>query len=227
MNPFVDPNGCDFLGSCNQNNNSDGCVWVCNMVDIIGYGEDALTYWALSTRLEWMLKELDDNSKPDDCLVLYRPSFGRSGGPNSAQFGEFDAILATPVKVYLIESKWGGSSEIKDGKIHLRDEQTLRHKLFHEYRALWETSKFNNWLDFYNKFQGKILEKKIAPSGSKLARNLERILRTLLEYSRDTQNVLLYFHRGDQEPPRSVDQGFQLILCHYEGNEGTDLFKMN
>lgn len=197
------------------------------MVDIVGYGEDALTYWTLSTRLEWILKELGDSSRPNDCMVFYRPSFGRSGGPNSAQFGEFDAILATPVKVYLIESKWGGSSEVKDGAIHLRDEQMLRHELFHKYRELWGTGKFKDWSEFNDQFQGKILGKRIAPAGSKLARNLDQILRILRGYSSQTQNVLLYFYRDDQGPPRTVDPGFHLITCRYEGIEDTDLFKMN
>src|SRR5512143_1712426 len=99
------------------------------MSRIFGYGEDALTYWAVTSRLGEMLQALGDKSLPADATVIYRPSFGRRGsiGPTatneqySAEFGEFDAILGTRQAVYLVESKWDSSSEIRDDQITLRD----------------------------------------------------------------------------------------------------------
>ena len=71
------------------------------MPKIIGYGEDALTYWALTKKLKYVLNELSDNSMPKNCVLYYRPSFGRGGG---GCFGEFDSILQTDNWLYLIEA---------------------------------------------------------------------------------------------------------------------------
>jgi hypothetical protein len=57
------------------------------MVQVIGYGEDALTYHMLTTRLDEVLKELQDPSDPSNCVLFYRPSFGR-GGRSHALLGE-------------------------------------------------------------------------------------------------------------------------------------------
>ena len=97
---------------------------------MISYGEDALTYWALTKKLDLILEQLNDESNTEDCILFYRPSFGRRGGNKRAEFGEFDSILATPKTVFLIESKWGGSSELKNGTIALRFEQIERHEIF-------------------------------------------------------------------------------------------------
>ena len=48
------------------------------MSEIFGYGEDALTFWALKRHLSEILKELKDKTEPSDCLIFFRPSFGRS-----------------------------------------------------------------------------------------------------------------------------------------------------
>lgn len=72
------------------------------MTKIMGYGEDALTIWALKNKLSIILGAFNDQTDPKDCLVFYRPSFGRSGGSGSAEFGEFDAIVASKQKIYLI-----------------------------------------------------------------------------------------------------------------------------
>jgi len=47
---------------------------------IIGYGEDGLTAWAVTHRLADILKALDDPTAPSDCMVVFRPSFGRAHG---------------------------------------------------------------------------------------------------------------------------------------------------
>ena len=50
---------------------------------VLGYGEDALTLWALQNRLIQILDFLDDPSGPPECKVFFRPSFGRRGGSGS------------------------------------------------------------------------------------------------------------------------------------------------
>ena len=80
------------------------------MVRIMGYGEDALTFWALTHRLSDVLRDFDIGWNEDDFRVIYRPSFGR-GGRTKANFGEFDAIIATSQHFLPVESKWGSSSE--------------------------------------------------------------------------------------------------------------------
>jgi hypothetical protein len=51
---------------------------------IIGYGEDGLTYWGLTSQLSAILDGLADDTDPKDCTIFFRPSFGRAG---RAQFG--------------------------------------------------------------------------------------------------------------------------------------------
>jgi len=85
------------------------------MTTFLGYGEDALTLHALSTGLPGILRRLGDDSDPNSSLVFFRSSFGRRGpgpnGPESRQFGEFDAIIGTPSAVYLCKAKWKYSSD--------------------------------------------------------------------------------------------------------------------
>ena len=100
------------------------------MSKIFGYGEDALTLWLLKNQPEQILNRFNDKTEPSDCIVFYRPSFGRSGGPGSAEFGEFDAILASKENIYLIESKWDNHRQTNRSELLLRPEQTERHKVF-------------------------------------------------------------------------------------------------
>lgn len=81
---------------------------------IIGYGEDGLTYWALSNNkslvklFNCFYNEVNSIADEDTArmmkssVIFYRPSFGRG----KKCFGEFDAIIATENNVFLIESKW-------------------------------------------------------------------------------------------------------------------------
>lgn len=91
------------------------------------YGEDRLTYWALRNRLDRILARLDAASDPADAVRLYRPSFGRGGGAN---FGEFDAIIATANAIYPIEAEWAESAEVHKFTIEVENTQINRHKIF-------------------------------------------------------------------------------------------------
>ena len=110
-----------------------------------GYGEDALTYWALQTRLACILDQLNDKSSEGETIVFYRPSFGRRG---CAIFGEFDAIIATPQAIYPIEAKWSKSSEVKNGGIEITDKQIKRHEIFAWYLERYAACRPQSWEDF-------------------------------------------------------------------------------
>ena len=115
------------------------------MSEILGYGEDAFTFWALKGHLSEILKELKDQTEPLDCLIFFRPSFGRRG-EGRAEFGEFDAILASSQNIYLIESKWGRLLRNRRDEIALTSNQVLRHKSFSWYLRNWDAQRYsNNW----------------------------------------------------------------------------------
>lgn len=102
------------------------------VTEIFGYGEDCLTLWALKHHISKILDK-DDRTLVSDCLVFYRPSFGRSGGSNSPEFGEFDAIVASLRKIYLVESKWDNLSGSNTNRELFKDVQKLRHRVFSWY----------------------------------------------------------------------------------------------
>src|SRR5690242_6627988 len=112
---------------------------------IVGYGEDALSLWALKHRLSALLSHLGDDSDLQGILVFLRPSFGRRGSSSfaesavadSPQFGEFDAIVRSPRGIYLIETKWNRSSGLEGGTAVLQQKQVFRHKVFRAYVNAW------------------------------------------------------------------------------------------
>ena len=99
-------------------------------MEILGYGEDALTFHALSTGFTELLRNLGDDTDPAAAVRFFRPSLGRRGaapdGKPRSEFGEFDAIIGTARAVYLVEAKWSASSELKGTDLTLRPEQKRR-----------------------------------------------------------------------------------------------------
>jgi hypothetical protein len=191
------------------------------MSKILGYGEDALTLWALKQHTSELLDEFQDKTPISECLIFYRPSFGRHSKANSSVFGEFDAILASRKNIYLIESKWDNLSEFKNEEIILREEQTLRHDIFSWYLTHWNKKYYGNWQTFVNENQNdfKFKNKSIA-RGSLLARNLESILSKLQDYcpnisSDNIKNILLFFYDGKSTPPTKTNKGFKPIPFDY------------
>ena len=194
-------------------------------MEILGYGEDALTIWAIKNRLSSILQTLKDSSTIPMCKVFFRPSFGRSGGENSSQFGEFDFIILSEQFLYLGESKWDRSSEqIRDGVLELRSEQMLRHDLFRFYVEEWGFGNYKSWSDFEREGKMKLEEKGImkplAPSGSLLASNLETVLRIIRKHYIAIpciHNVLLYLHcKTDVNLlPRKAGKDFTVIAIDY------------
>jgi hypothetical protein len=198
------------------------------MSKIFGYGEDAFTLWALKYRVLSILKKFQDKTAPSDCLVFYRPSFGRSGGEESAGFGEFDAILVSQKNVYLIESKWDNLSSSSSIQNILRPVQELRHRIFSWYMSQWQKKYHDHWDNFVSEHKSefeKTFRKPIAPAGSLLARNLEFILSqsqahcSSLSAENNIKNVLLFFYNKEQTDPSSNISGdFNLVSIDYSQN---------
>lgn len=189
---------------------------------VLGYGEDALTFWSLNLCLDGFLRHtaIGDTTDTKDSVVFYRPSFGRSGGSSSAQFGEFDAIVLTKYALYLIESKWSGEPTV-DGRIQLAGRQMQRHQIFTWLRAEWMAQSPVDWSQFSNveenrlrfaaTFQGKPLVK----PGSRLSSNLEYILQAT-NLNVPTKNVLLYFHQeSDRNIPIGVDGPVEFLFVPF------------
>ena len=199
---------------------------------ILGYGEDALTLWAIKNRLNHILEFLDDPSGPSECKIFFRPSFGRRGGSSSSQFGEFDFILLTRTCVYLCESKWDRSPELSHtGSLELRPEQLLRHQVFAFYVREWAFSQYDSWdrfvLDGPKKLVLEGINKPIAPAGSLLATNLKKvmgIIRSHFPKEPKIIDLLLYLYDGSKKTTPGYDgrSEFRLVSVDYssvaEGN---------
>lgn len=195
---------------------------------ILSYGEDPLTFWVLSQRMDEFLHQLGDSSRLEDVVFFYRPSFGRASGP---QFGEFDAIVGTPFATYLVEAKWHGSGEVASGTVLLRPEQLRRHEIFRWYRSVWQRATYEAWEDFlagareeWTTFSPHRL---LAPPGSALARNLQFVL-TQLAGCGPTQDVVLYVGlKGSPRPTAVGSERFQLVVMEYQGMAESAYFQMN
>jgi hypothetical protein len=190
---------------------------------LLGYGEDALTLWALTSRRHDVLLALGDTSDPDRCTLIYRPSFGRKGGPTSSQFGEFDFILGTPNALYLGEAKWDKSPELKEHPIRLRDEQAERHQVFAVYYRTWIGRPQWSVSDFFEASRARFviehLDKPTPPGGSTLARNLISILRVCADSTKGAdsiRNVLLVTDSsgGLKLSPGDAPEDFVLVCIN-------------
>ena len=193
------------------------------MSKILGYGEDAFTLWALKRHVSTILNRFKDSSSPSDCLVFYRPSFGRHAKEKSSVFGEFDAIIASPQNIYLVESKWDNLVESKKDELVIRREQLMRHQIFTWYLTHWKKKYSSKWADFTEEQQSTFNfgRKSIAPANSLLAKNLEFVLNKLLErcgaFSSDNnvKNILLFFYRGKSRAPLKINEAFTSIAIDY------------
>jgi hypothetical protein len=193
---------------------------------IFGYGEDALTLWALRHRLSEILEKAGDNSLASRCQIFFRPSFGRRGGSKSSQFGEFDFIILAKNKLYLGESKWDRSPELTClNSLMIREEQVLRHRLFCFYVREWAFGQHSSWNQFVceaaTKLDQEQIQKLIAPTGSLLASNLIDIMGMIQRhFTMEPQvvNLLLFLHNGSKSAsPVVMPDDFCLIPIQYSG----------
>ncbi len=209
------------------------------MSQIIGYGEDALTYWAITSKLDEILRALGDKSYPSATIMIYRPSFGRRGRTGfhanqeqlSAEFGEFDAILGTPQAVYLVESKCDLVPKTGNYWISLNAAQSLRHEIMRWYVQTWQTSQPNDWSTFIEQqestFQTMFPGNKLAPVDSRLAQNLEYVLNALGKCGPLVQDVLLFIGQMTSPKPVGVKpDGFKLINLTYQPLIPSGYFKI-
>ncbi len=155
-----------------------------DMIRIYGYGEDALTLWAVKHKTPELLDKFGDKTPVKDCVVFYRPSFGRSGGKGSSEFGEFDAIIASREAVYLVESKWDNLSSKRKKEIRIRKEQELRHRMFSWYLTHWNTKYMGKWTEFSkdlsDDFSKRFPDRSIPYQNKLLSKNIEYIVKTIL-----------------------------------------------
>ncbi len=207
----------------------------------IGYGEDGLTYWALHQQRPHVLQALADNTPAENCTVFFRPSFGRSGGNASPQFGEFDSILATSNFIYLIESKWDNCQPTRS-RIVVEEVQRTRHRIFAWLYNSWcDGQGPTSWMAYQQRYAASFADmfpiRPMAPNNSLLARNLFHILAQLAQPRRPIVNVLLYFHRQDTEAiPAAIvkpdgtpvdDPPYVLVSLAYQSLGNSGYFTMN
>ena len=202
-------------------------------MQILAYGEDALTLWAIRNKLDLILRGVNDSSDPSMCQVFFRPSFGRRGGDSSPQFGEFDFILLSKDRLYLGESKWIRSSEkLKGGVLELRKEQKRRHEVFQFYVEQWAFGSYSSWREFTDKARLELesgAAKPLAPENSLLATNLQTVLGVIKEHytsTPDIRNVLLYLYDGATvgQLPQRAGEDFDLVCIDYSKEDTLDNF---
>lgn len=198
---------------------------------IYGYGEDSLTLWAFKEKLPDIARALDDNPRASGWEVLYRPGFGRKGGSGSAEFGEFDFIAMSPTRLYLGESKWNRSTEVKKGGLFLESKQRIRHALFRKYVVDW----FNvcasanhksvvTWSEFVKSVPPSYklwgTEKRVAPPGSQTSESLQfalgRIWRHFEGELPGIMNVILYFYDPTVHVLPRNKTGFRFVSIRYD-----------
>lgn len=188
---------------------------------LLGYGEDALTLWALTKGLPLFLQQLGDGTSPPETTVFFRPSFGRKA-PNprgkKSVFGEFDGIVCSLEANYLVEGKWNKSSELVESEITLSPVQIRRHEIMHWYCENWQQQDQGDWRSFrdMNKrdFEEVFSGYTIPTDGTVLARNLEYVLATMKRKDLPLQDVLLFSSIDAMATPSVVQQNdlrFRLV----------------
>jgi hypothetical protein len=203
------------------------------MVQVIGYGEDSLTLWALGSQLPEILGKLGDQSDPSRCKILYRPSFGRAGGENSPQFGEFDFMILADRKLYLGESKWSRSwPKLEKKLLDLDPKQKARHELFAFYVKRWTAGAYSDWDQFVEAKSPVVIQRMEKPliknRSSMLYKNLRAILDLIVkhyepyreqesQFALEIKNVLLVLHRAGGEVPleNETQDGFSIVPVAY------------
>lgn len=205
------------------------------MARLVGYGEDGLTFRAVTERLPELLSQLEDHSDPASVLVFYRPSFGRRSGRSGARggaFGEFDAIIASDRAVYLVEAKWSRSGEVYGKQeISLRCEQRRRHRAFRWYLTRWRALQPTDWVTFrdaaLSEFEATCDSLTIPHAKTHLAQNLQYVLEHLAQRGEAIVDVLLYADADASTcPPLPADSSFRLVSLAFPDLHTTGFFPM-
>jgi hypothetical protein len=194
-------------------------------MQIYGYGEDALTLWAMKYKLGEILAKLDDKSDPDKCTVFYRPSFGRRSGPTRSEFGEPDFILMSETYLYIGESKRIKPDDKKiDKYFKIKDVQKFRNIVFRNYLDKWLSGNYEKWDEFRANNptipDPKYKTRRVPETERIQAKNLFSVLKMVKEkYTNGLklQDIMLFFHllpEGKQIPEKT-DCGWDVIPINY------------
>jgi len=218
-------------------------------MNIYGYGEDFLTLWAVKHKMLNIIEELEGKPYSNKPVVIYRPSFGRGGSLST--FGEFDLIFAT-TKIYLVESKWEQSSEVRgpqgNRNISISDIQKTRHKKLKWYlikSSEYLNRNFNNWNDFRAQFNQEFNEKfqyrdkhgdikypTIPKQTSILANNIYNVSKLLRDQiSRSItadmiEDILLYFYSYEENMIQCFEGPFTLVQRQFEPQDNSCLVNL-
>ena len=202
---------------------------------MLGYGEDALTLWGMTQGLPRFLRQLKDDTPPEEALVIFRPSFGRrSPNPNAipSVFGEFDAIVRSRQANYLVEGKWNSSSELKKSVLEVAERQERRHRVMRWYYQNWQQEDRESWADFRRRskasFEAAFRGLTMPTAGTTLAMNLEYILALMKEKELPLYDVLLFstVHAG-LRPSGVKPDSFRLVVLHVESIGGNGYIRMD
>lgn len=199
------------------------------MFQIIGYGEEALTYQVLTTRLDDVLFELDDCSDPSQCVLFYIPSHAEKG---RSLIDDCDAVLLTPQCVYLIQAKWVGSKKFKEGEVS--QFHGLKHQLISKLAETWDNHK--SYEDFHRKEQEKF--DKIFQGNERgrveyiIDQRMFYILNRAKEIVNDgkivTRSVYLVIsEKGTRLLPITVPNDFSVVRIEYQPIDGSCFFLMD
>lgn len=122
--------------------------------------------------------------------------------------------MGTSRAVYLIEAKWSGSSELNREKLELRPEQKRRHEAFRAYLNEWRREYSSCWAEFVSRMKPVLKLQNMSPpsAGTKLARNLEYVLRALNGCGSEVKDVLLFCRLDESTPVPTVCDNFTVII---------------
>jgi len=205
-----------------------------NRPPILGYGEDALTLWALSEKLTEIL-EPDDSINNPLCKIIYRPSFGKD---KNYGFGEFDFIILSDNFVYLGESKWDNTphEEQNESLKKLEGNQQNRHFVFQAYLdSSYETNPkgISNWQTLSQKVNQKLekilytnvdenknkkeYHKYACKTNSLLYCNLARILKSIHEIYPERPTIInrIIFFNASNKNNFTQTPKFEIISVNY------------
>jgi len=199
-----------------------------------GYGEDALTLWAMTKGLRAFLDQLNDSTATGEAVVYFRPSFGRrSPNPNATPsvFGEFDAIVVTEIASYLVEGKWNSSAELQETTVTVADRQRRRHRVFRWYRDHWRQMASLSWAEFRERtkadFESAFPGLTIPTAGTTLAKNLEFVLSGVCRRDIPLVDVLLFSTVRHAIRPTVVDPPeFSLVVMHAQAVGGDGFIEL-
>jgi hypothetical protein len=198
---------------------------------LYGYGEDALTYWALNNRLGEVLDQLEDPSSIEECIAFFKPGIGR-GGRSHTSFGEFDAILVTPLCMYLMEARWSRSSEFSTAG--LSHGQIERHRNIEWIAINWMRKEpFHDFVkrkaDDFRDFTGG---KELPPIGSEVFKRLEFVIGEARRVGRGSKVlvkhvVLILMEEGSRKVVPQFPRPFHTVKVYYKKGNEAQFFPMD